>query len=51
MAKYAQKKKETDIRSAVLYKLPKALFSFEKWKVFGTVALSFVCDKYYSIME
>ena len=28
-----------------------ALFSFEKWKVFGTVALSFVCDKYYLIMD
>ena len=49
MAKYAQKKKETDIRSAVLYKLPKA--SSEKWKVFGTVAFSFVCDKYYPIID
>jgi len=28
-----------------------ALFSSEKWKVFGTVALSFVCDKYYLIMN
>ena len=30
---------------------PLALFSSEKWKVFGTVALSFVCDKYYPIMD
>ena len=30
---------------------PKALFSYEKWKVLGTVALSFVCDKYYSIID
>ena len=28
-----------------------ALFSSEKWKVFGTVALSFVYDKYYPIMD
>jgi len=28
-----------------------ALFSSEKWKLFGTVALSFVCDKYYSIID
>jgi len=28
--------------------LPK---NFEKWKVFGTVALSFVYDKYYQIMD
>jgi len=28
-----------------------ALFSSEKWKLFGTVALSFVCDKYYPIMN
>jgi hypothetical protein len=31
--------------------LAEALFSSEKWKVFGTVALSFVCDKYYPIIE
>ena len=30
---------------------PRALFSFEKWKIFGTVAISFVCDKYYPIMD
>jgi hypothetical protein len=29
----------------------RALFSSEKWKVFGTVALSFVCDKYYPIID
>ena len=28
-----------------------ALFSSKKWKKFGTVALLFVCDKYYSIMD
>ena len=28
-----------------------ALFSSEKWKVFGTIAISFVCDKYYLIMD
>ena len=28
-----------------------ALFSSEKRKVFSTVALSFVCDKYYPIMD
>jgi len=28
-----------------------ALFSSEKWKVFGTVVLSFVCDKYYLIID
>ena len=27
-----------------------ALFSSEKWNFFGTVALSFVCDKYYPII-
>jgi len=29
----------------------RALFSFENVKVFGTIALSFVCDKYYLIMD
>ena len=29
----------------------KALFSSEKISDFGTVALSFVCDKYYLIMD
>jgi len=29
----------------------KALFSSEKILDFGTVALSFVCDKYYPIMD
>jgi len=29
----------------------KALFSSENWKVFGTVALSFLFDKHYPIME
>ena len=28
-----------------------ALFSSEKWKLFGTVALLFVCNKYYPIMD
>ena len=28
-----------------------ALFSSEKWKVFGTIALLFVCDKYYPIID
>jgi len=28
-----------------------ALFSFEKISDFGTVALSFVCDKHYSIID
>jgi hypothetical protein len=28
-----------------------ALFSSEKISDFGTVALSFVCDKYYPIMD
>ena len=28
-----------------------ALFSSEKWKDFGTVALSFVYDKYYPIID
>jgi len=28
-----------------------ALFSSEKWKIFGTVALSFVYDKYYPIID
>ena len=28
-----------------------ALSSCEKWKVFGTVALLFVCNKYYPIMD
>jgi len=31
--------------------ITEALFSSEKWKVFGTVALSFVCDKYYLIIN
>jgi len=26
-------------------------FSFEKWKLFRTVALSFVCNKYYPIID
>jgi len=29
----------------------KALFSSQKWNVFDTVAFSFVCDKYYLIMD
>jgi len=29
----------------------RALFSFEKISDFGTVALSFVCEKYYPIMD
>ena len=28
-----------------------ALFSSKKWKNFDTVAFSFVCDKYYPIMD
>jgi len=32
-------------------KSTKALFSSENWKVFGTVALSFVCSKYYLIID
>jgi len=31
--------------------LMKALFSSENWKVFGTVALSFVCSKYCLIIN
>jgi len=31
--------------------MSRALFSSEKWKVFGTVALSFVCDNIYLIMD
>ena len=31
--------------------IAQALFSSEKWKVFGTVTLSFVCNKYYPIMD
>jgi len=33
------------------YKLFYALFSSEKISDFGTVSLSFVCDKYYPIMD
>jgi len=29
----------------------KALFSFEKFLDFGTVAISFVCSKYYPIID
>ena len=29
----------------------RSLFSFEKWKVFGIIVLSFVCDKYYLIID
>jgi len=31
--------------------MPWALFSFEKISDFGTVALSFVCGKYYPIID
>ena len=41
---------ETNISIFFVYHY-KALFSSEKISVFGTVALSFVCDKYYPIMD
>jgi len=35
----------------LVFRWTKASFSSEKWKIFGTVAVSFVCDKYYPIID
>jgi len=43
--------KATDRADIVVRVYNMALFSSEKFSLFGTVALSFVCDKYYLIMD
>jgi len=45
------KKRAISLGALFLLSAILALFSSEKISDFGTVALSFVCDKYYSIMD